>query len=82
MLGNLVQVPEDMVKLHKYIYLTADLLLVNSIHFFITLTRKIKFTANNHLDNIKVKNLFKAFKDIYIYFMKFGLHITNIRAYG
>ena len=39
--GDLVQVPEDLVKLHKDIYLTADLLFVNGIPFFLTLIFKI-----------------------------------------
>ena len=39
--GDLVQVLEDLVKIHKYIYLTADLLFVNGIPLFITLIRNI-----------------------------------------
>ena len=38
---DLEQVPEDMVKLHKDIYLTADMFFVNGIPFFLTLSRKI-----------------------------------------
>ena len=41
MAGDLVQVPVELVKLHKDIYLTADLLFVNGILFFLTLIRNI-----------------------------------------
>ena len=41
--GNLVQVPKYLVRLHKDIYLTADMFFVNSIRFFLTLIRKIYF---------------------------------------
>ena len=49
--GKLVQVPEDLVKLHKYIYLTADLFFVDIIPFFLDLSRNTCFTAVNHLAN-------------------------------
>ena len=62
--GDLVQVPEELVKLHKDIYLTADLLFVNGIPLLITLRRKICFTAVNHLSNRKMKTIFKGFKNI------------------
>ena len=39
--GDLLQVLEELMKLHKYIYLMADLFFVNSIPFFLTLIRKI-----------------------------------------
>ena len=79
--GNLVQVPEEMAKLHKDIYLTVDMLFVNGIPFFLTLSRKILFTAFNHLASRKVDTIFKAFKEIYSYYMKSGFHITNLHAY-
>ena len=49
--GDLVQVPEELVKLHKDIYLTADLFFVNSTPLFINLNRNVCFTAVNHLTN-------------------------------
>ena len=60
--GDLVQVTEELVNLHKYIYLTEYLLFVNSIPLFITLSRKIFFVYVNHLSFRKVDTIFKAFK--------------------
>ena len=82
MLDEPVQVPEELVKLHKDIYLTADMSFVNSIPFFITLLSKIWFTAVNHIVNRKVGIIFKAFREIYTYYVKRGFHITTPHAYG
>ena len=61
------------MKLHKCIYLMGDLFFVNSNPFFLALSRKIWFTYVNHLANIKVDTIFKAFKEIYSYYMKRGV---------
>ena len=48
---DLVRLPKELMKLHKDIYLTADIFFVNKIPLFLTLSRKIMFTAANHLAN-------------------------------
>ena len=65
--GDLVKVLEDIVNLHKDIYLTSDILFVNIIPLFITLSRKICFIAVNHIPNREVETIFMAFIDIYSY---------------
>ena len=60
--GDLIQVPEELVKLYEDLYLTENLLFVNIIPFFLALIREICFTAVNHLANKKVETIFKAFK--------------------
>ena len=60
----------------------TDMLFVNGIPFFITISRKIIFTAGNHIDKRKVETIFKAFKEIYSYYMKCGLLITTLHANG
>ena len=80
--GNLVHIPEELVKLHKDIYLTEDLFFVNSTPSFLGLSRKICFTSVNYLAKIKVDTIFKAFKEIYNYYMKSMFHITTIDADG
>ena len=39
--SHMVQVPEDLLKIHKDIYLREDIFFVNSTPLFITLIRKI-----------------------------------------
>jgi hypothetical protein len=59
-----VKVPTELLKLHKEAFLTADKFFVNKIPFFLTLSRKICFTAVNHLANRIVPKIFKPFKEI------------------
>jgi hypothetical protein len=44
-----VKVPTELMKLHKEVFLTTGIFSVNKIPFFLTLSRKICFTAVNHL---------------------------------
>jgi hypothetical protein len=57
-----VKVPKELLKLHKEVFLTTDIFFVNKIPFFLTLSRKICFTAVNHLADRTVPQIFKAFK--------------------
>ena len=55
---------------------------VNGVPFFLALSRKMCFTDVNHLANRKLETIFKAFKEMYSYYMKRGFHITTIHADG
>jgi hypothetical protein len=59
-----VKVPKELLKLHKEVFLTTDILFVNKIPFFLTLSRKICFTAVNHLADRTVPQIFKPFKEM------------------
>jgi hypothetical protein len=67
--ADFIKVPIELVKLHKEVFLTVDLFFVNKIPFFLMLSRSICFTAINHLANRSVINIFKAFKEIYQYYL-------------
>jgi hypothetical protein len=69
---DFVKVPPELLKLHKDVFLTCDIFFVNKVPFFITLSRKICFTAVNHLADQKVKNIYKAFKEIYKFYLNRG----------
>ena len=79
---DFVKVPKELLKLHKDIFLTMDIFFVNKIPFFLTLSRKICFTAVNHLANRKVPEIFEAFKEIYQYYLHRGFRITTVHADG
>ena len=53
MSGDLVKVPEELVKLNKDIYLTADIFFVKGIPFILSLSTKICFTDVNNFANKK-----------------------------
>jgi hypothetical protein len=77
-----VKVPLKLMKLHKEVFLTTDILFVNKNQFFLTLSRKITFTDVNHLADRTVPQIFKAFKEIYKYYLQHGFHFTVVHANG
>jgi len=79
---DFVKVPTELYKLHKEVFLTADIFFVNKIPFFLTLSRKICFTGVTHLANRTVPEIFKAFKEIYQYYLQRGFRITTVHADG
>ena len=79
---DFVKIPLELMKLHHEVYLTADIFFVNKIPFFLTLSRKICFTAVNHLGNRTVPVIFKAFKEIYLYYLHRGFRIVTVAADG
>jgi hypothetical protein len=79
---DFIKVPKELLQLHKEVFLTCDIFFVNKVPFFITLSRKICFTAVNHLANRKVKNIYKAFEEIYKFYLNRGFRITIVHADG
>jgi hypothetical protein len=77
-----VKVLLELMKLHKEVFLTTDILFVNKNMFFLTLSRKITFTAINHLADRMVPQIFKAFKEIYQYYLQHSFHITMVHSDG
>ena len=49
--GVTLRVPKEFIKFHKEVYLTMDLFFVNKIVFFLSLSKKIDFTAVNHIES-------------------------------
>jgi uncharacterized protein YodC (DUF2158 family) len=62
---DFVKVPVALLKLHKEVFLTVNIFFLNKIPFFLTLSRKICFTAVNHPADRTVPQIFKAFKERY-----------------
>jgi hypothetical protein len=77
-----VKVPMELMKLHKEVFLTTNIFFVNKIPFFLTLSRKICFTAITHLADRTVPHIFKAFKEMYQYYLHHGFHINTVHADG
>jgi hypothetical protein len=77
-----VKVPMELMKLHKEVFLTTGIFFVNKIPFFLSLSRKICFTAVNHLADRMVPQIFRAFKEMYQYYLQRGFHIKTVHADG
>ena len=80
--ADFVKVPKAILKLHKDVYLTADIFFVNKVPFFIRLSRKICFTSIKHLANRKVGAIFKAFEVVCKFHLNRGFRITVLSVDG
>jgi hypothetical protein len=67
---DFVKVPVELLNLHREVFLTVDIIFVNKIPFFLTLSRRICFTAVNHLADRTVTQIFKAFMEMYQYYLE------------
>jgi hypothetical protein len=77
-----VKVTLELMKLHKEVFLMTDIFFVNKNPFFLTLSLKITFTSVNHLTDRTVPQIFKAFKEIYQYYLQRSFHITVVHVDG
>jgi hypothetical protein len=77
-----VKVPKELLKLHKEVFLKTDIFSRNKIPSFLTLSRKICFTAFNHLTDRTFTQIFKVFKEMYQYYLQRGFHITMVHDDG
>jgi hypothetical protein len=77
-----VKVLLEIMKLHKEVFLMTNILFVNKNPFLMTLSRKITFTAVNHIMDRMVPHISKAFKEIYLYYLQRGFHITMVHSDG
>jgi len=62
-----VEAPDKMLKLHKYGYLTADMLL----------SRNICFSTVEHLAHTKIEDIFRAFKIVFKLCMQRSFKVTH-----
>jgi hypothetical protein len=77
-----VKVPKELLKLHKEVFMTTHIFFMNTNLFLVTLSCKICFTAVNHLADRTVPQIFKAFKEMYQYYLQRGFGITTVHADG
>jgi hypothetical protein len=62
--------------------MTTDIFFVSKIPFLLKLSCKKCFTAFKHLTDRTVSQIFKAFKDMYQYYLQCGFHTTTVHAGG
>jgi hypothetical protein len=77
-----VKLPMELMKLNKKVFIMTDIFFVNKNPSLLTLSRKITFAAVNHLADRTVPQIFKAFKEVYQYYLQRGFHITVVHADG
>jgi hypothetical protein len=79
---DFVKVPTEILRLHRDVVLTLDIFFINKVPFFLTMRRRICFTAVNHLANRTITEFFKAFMEIYQYYLRRGCRNTIVHADG
>jgi hypothetical protein len=77
-----VPIPKEIRELHKEVTLAIDIFFVNTIPFFVTLSRSLYFTTVTHLPNRKLGEIFKALKGIFYYYLQRGFRVTCITGDG
>jgi hypothetical protein len=75
--NNLAQ---EIMENDRNVILCIDIMFVNRIPFFLTISKKLHFITAEVLDNRKEESLVKALKRVYGVYRKRGFRINNILA--
>jgi hypothetical protein len=74
--------PQEIMENYRNVILCIDIMFVNRIPFFLTISKKLHFITAEVLDNRKEESLIKALKRVYGVYRKRGFRINNILADG
>ncbi|KAI2491389.1 Reverse transcriptase (RNA-dependent DNA polymerase) [Fragilaria crotonensis] len=75
-------IPGSVVSRYRNVVLAGDIMFVNKLPFFVTISRHIKFGTSELLTNRKIETIFEATKRVYQQYMKRGFKITSILMDG
>ena len=73
-----VEVPPEIMRLHKEVTITGDIFYVQGQTFFVTLSRKIKFNTLECLDSTNTKALSQACEQVINMYSRWGFKVTDI----
>ena len=73
---ELVEIPRDFYKLHKFVTLTADVMFVCGIPFLVTRSRGIKFYTGEFIPNRKAGQLAKSLRKVLYLYAKGGFLVN------
>jgi hypothetical protein len=79
---DIVPIPKEIHELHKEVTLTINIIFVNKIPFFVTLSRVLYFTTVTHLPDRNLGQFFKTLKGIFYYYLQQGFCVTFITGDG
>ena len=80
--GETRSVPMDFYKLHHFVTLTADIMIVNGVPFLTTLSRKIKLRTVEHIQSRTVASLSKALTKVLKLYARGGFTVNLIMMDG
>ena len=77
-----VFVPPELVKVHKDVILVIDIMLVNNLPFFTSISRNLKFSTIQFLPNRKSETIGNALKIVKLVYGRGGFRIRTVLADG
>jgi hypothetical protein len=75
--GSIFNIPRQIMEQYRNVTLCIDIMFVNQIPFFLSISRNIKFITVSVLANSKEALLTKALKEIHAVYRKRGFRIQN-----
>ncbi len=76
--ANIMNIPKEIMAQYRAVTLCIDIMFINKILFFLSISRNIKFITGTILLNRKATTIIKALKEINGIYRKRGFRITNI----
>lgn len=77
-----VNIPPSIMETYRNVTLAADIMFINKICFFMTISRNIKFYTAEMITNQKMPTILHAIKQLKAIYMKRGFNITTILMDG
>ncbi|KAI2491042.1 Reverse transcriptase (RNA-dependent DNA polymerase) [Fragilaria crotonensis] len=75
-------IPGSIMSRYQKVVLAGDIMFVNKLPFFMTISRHIKFSTAELLVNRHIETIFKATKRVHQHYLKRGFQITSLLMDG
>ena len=77
---EVILIPTEIRGLHHLVEISVDILFVNGIPLFVTLSSNLKVTKVTYLSDCTVESISKEFRSIFKYYLEWGFQITAVMA--
>ena len=74
---DLIELPKQILEANSIVALSADVFFVNTIPFFTSISKDIKFTTTENIPTRTAKQLVTAFKHVLAIYKKRGFHVET-----
>jgi hypothetical protein len=75
-------IPTSILSRYQRVTVTGDIMFVNKLPFFVTISRHIKFSTSEYLENQKTPTIVNAIKHVQQTYAKRGFHVTILLMDG
>ena len=77
-----VYVPPELIDLHKDVTLVIDVMFINKLAFFITMSRNLKFITVQYVRDRKTTTLAEGIKSVFEIYMSAGFRVRHVLVDG